>query len=416
MPRLSRRSAWPLYLQIADDLRAKILRQEWAPGARLPSEHSLMESYGASRQTVRRAVAVLKTEGLVDAAQGQGVFVRATAPLVRRLGPRLWGKGPGGGAGFVCTLNEDDEVEAEKETETVDASTDIAHRLGLREGAPVTVRRWKVRANGHPLQVATSYVAAVRLGADAAQPATPEDVYEHLSDLGHQVEYLTEHVVTRMPQPAEAAALDLGPGTPVILVSRTAFDAAGTPLETCDAMLSAEHHELVYEIPATEPARLVTSADELAAAMAEVVDGAREQLVAVGSRAHGDDYLAGIERVLAERPELVHYRVLMGPPRSPLLKEHLVRLFELRTPGPRRSRTLHVGIVDDLASDHERFFVASERGAVVALPSASSPERFDTGLVVRDPLYVEGLLHHAKVLHGRRPLESLDAVAELPVR
>src|SRR5215472_16530218 len=84
MSPLSRRSSWPLYLQIADDLRNQILQRQLRPGERLPSEHSLMERYGASRQTVRKAVAVLKAEGLLDAAQGQGVFVRERAPVLRR--------------------------------------------------------------------------------------------------------------------------------------------------------------------------------------------------------------------------------------------------------------------------------------------------------------------------------------------
>jgi GntR family transcriptional regulator len=98
MPRLSRRSSWPLYLQIADDLREQVLRRDLQPGERLPSEHALMESYDASRQTVRKAIAVLKTEGLLDAAQGRGVFVRKKAPLLRRLSLREWETDRGGGS------------------------------------------------------------------------------------------------------------------------------------------------------------------------------------------------------------------------------------------------------------------------------------------------------------------------------
>src|SRR5262249_58406506 len=101
MPPLSRRSSWPLYLQIADELRTQILQQGLRPGERLPSEHSLMERYGASRQTVRKAVAVLKAEGLLDAAQGQGVFVRERAPVLRRLSRREGGTDPGGGGGVL---------------------------------------------------------------------------------------------------------------------------------------------------------------------------------------------------------------------------------------------------------------------------------------------------------------------------
>src|SRR6266540_5880922 len=83
MAPISRRSNWPLYLQIADELRDQILNEAVRPGARLPSEHDLMETYGAARQTVRKAIAELKSEGLLDSERGRGVFVRARAPIVR---------------------------------------------------------------------------------------------------------------------------------------------------------------------------------------------------------------------------------------------------------------------------------------------------------------------------------------------
>jgi GntR family transcriptional regulator len=99
MTPISRRSNWPLYLQIADELRDQILNEALRPGARLPSEHELMETYGAARQTVRKAIAELKSEGLLDSERGRGVFVRARAPIVRSadelLSAQRWQDGAG---------------------------------------------------------------------------------------------------------------------------------------------------------------------------------------------------------------------------------------------------------------------------------------------------------------------------------
>jgi GntR family transcriptional regulator len=67
--------AEPMYRQIADDLRIKIESGEIASGARLPTEIELMEQYKASRNTVRDAVRLLTTRGLVEARAGQGTFV-----------------------------------------------------------------------------------------------------------------------------------------------------------------------------------------------------------------------------------------------------------------------------------------------------------------------------------------------------
>ena len=68
----------------------------------------------------------------------------------------------------------------------------------------------------------------------------PEDVYGHLADeLGLRIGRLAEHVASRMPQPAEAHELDLGPGTPIVLITRTAYTPDGTAVETSDTIAAA---------------------------------------------------------------------------------------------------------------------------------------------------------------------------------
>ena len=70
---------------IAEDLRRRVAVGEFAAGRLLPSESELGRAYAASRMTVRRALEVLRDEGLVDARQGFGWFA-ATAPLRQSLG------------------------------------------------------------------------------------------------------------------------------------------------------------------------------------------------------------------------------------------------------------------------------------------------------------------------------------------
>lgn len=66
----------PAWRQVADDLRRRILRGEYQPGARLPSEPDLGHEYGVGRTTVRRAVASLRSEGLIIVRHGWGTRVR----------------------------------------------------------------------------------------------------------------------------------------------------------------------------------------------------------------------------------------------------------------------------------------------------------------------------------------------------
>ena len=65
------------YQEIADTLRRQIVAGEYGPGEVLPSEAELVALHGASRVTIRKALEVLRTDGLIDARQGAGWFVAA---------------------------------------------------------------------------------------------------------------------------------------------------------------------------------------------------------------------------------------------------------------------------------------------------------------------------------------------------
>ena len=65
----------PVYLQLAAILRGQIQRGELAPRQPLPSESYLVGHYGVSRGTARRAVEVLRDEGLVRTIAQRGTSV-----------------------------------------------------------------------------------------------------------------------------------------------------------------------------------------------------------------------------------------------------------------------------------------------------------------------------------------------------
>jgi GntR family transcriptional repressor for pyruvate dehydrogenase complex len=61
--------------QIAEQIRASILAGEFAPGSKLPPERELAELFGVSRPSVREAINVLASSGLVSSYQGGGTVV-----------------------------------------------------------------------------------------------------------------------------------------------------------------------------------------------------------------------------------------------------------------------------------------------------------------------------------------------------
>jgi len=63
------------YRKIADDLRGRIIAGEFPVGSQLPSINHLMDHYDAALNTVRDAQQILREEGLIRTAQGEGSFI-----------------------------------------------------------------------------------------------------------------------------------------------------------------------------------------------------------------------------------------------------------------------------------------------------------------------------------------------------
>ena len=63
--------------QIAEQIRTSVLAGEFNPGEKLPPERELAEMFGVSRPSVREALNILASSGLVETYQGGGTVVRS---------------------------------------------------------------------------------------------------------------------------------------------------------------------------------------------------------------------------------------------------------------------------------------------------------------------------------------------------
>jgi len=73
---VERGTAVPPSRQIADTLRGKIASGEYAPGSALPSIVQLSDEFEVTTNTVRKALGILRDEGLIESVPGYGTFVR----------------------------------------------------------------------------------------------------------------------------------------------------------------------------------------------------------------------------------------------------------------------------------------------------------------------------------------------------
>lgn len=72
---IDREGPVPPYKQVANELRRRIEAGQIPPGRRIPSLVELEEEFGVARDTLRKAVQVLKDEQLVETVSGMGIFV-----------------------------------------------------------------------------------------------------------------------------------------------------------------------------------------------------------------------------------------------------------------------------------------------------------------------------------------------------
>lgn len=76
--------ATPVYLQIAENIRARVIAGEWKPGARLPSVRELALDASVNPNTMQRALTSLEEERLVYAESTAGRFVTDDAEIIRQ--------------------------------------------------------------------------------------------------------------------------------------------------------------------------------------------------------------------------------------------------------------------------------------------------------------------------------------------
>lgn len=251
--------AEPMYRQIADDLRGKIDSGEIAHGAQLPTEIELMDAYSASRNTVRDAIKLLTTRGMVEPRPGQGTFV------VEKFNP------------FVTTLTEDPEtgrgggehgvyiaeVEAGGRTPTVSdprvevqrASEPIADALRIKEGDQVVSRHYQRFIDGVPFSLQTTFypMSLVSQGATRLIEATdiPEGTVVYLSEkLRVKQAGYRDSIQVRPPDNQEAPFFRISADgqVPVFEVYRIVFDQNRKRVRLTITVYPVDRNRLVVSV------------------------------------------------------------------------------------------------------------------------------------------------------------------------
>ncbi len=225
------------YQEIADDLRDRAV--EAAPGSLLPSESELSLEFGASRVTVRRALELLRDEGLVAARQGFGWFV-ATEPVRQRL-ERL--------GTIEGQLRTSGRVAARQVVE-FELTAPPAHvRDVLGPGRVLRVKRVSL-ADGEPFAVVTVWCPAVYGQHLSLDDVERRPFYELLD---RDLRGATQTIGADAASAVDAELLAVPVGAPLLTCRRTTTDADGRPVLLSEHRFPAHRTEFVVDLPHDEP-------------------------------------------------------------------------------------------------------------------------------------------------------------------
>lgn len=248
----------PRYVEIADEIVLQIRQGVLKPGDTVPSESELMDRYGVSGGTIRRAMTEVRASGLVETRHGKGSTVKDRPPVRHRSSDRFRRSLRRGGKAAYLAESEQSGATAKVSVlyiGPVEAPEDIAERLGVEVGAKVLARRRLYFRNGTPVETATSYLpwdVAKDIPELFAENPGGGGIYARLEDHGHEFAEYVETLQARPASKAESSELALSPGAPVIHLIRNAVTVDGRVVEACDTLMAADQFVFTYRIPAVD--------------------------------------------------------------------------------------------------------------------------------------------------------------------
>jgi GntR family transcriptional regulator len=245
---VSRAAGRPAYVQVADALRAQIRDGTYPPGAQLPPERVLMDTWRVSSKTIRAALDRLRAEGYILSRQGVGSFVREPVTL-RRMSSDLTEQG-----GWIAACERLGLTPAVQTTvTTAPASPAVADELGIAPGDQVLVRARQMGVEADPPEppshLSTSYIPlpVVARAPGLEQVNTGEGgMLARLEEAGYGPLHFDEVVRARMPDPDEATILGLVPGTPVLAIRQYTYSRDDEVLDYKELVIAGDREEYGY--------------------------------------------------------------------------------------------------------------------------------------------------------------------------
>ncbi len=233
---------------VRDSLRTQILEGAFggiaAPRPMLPPENELAGAMGVSRNVIREALDLLRSEGLITRVQGAGTFV--TGAKLRQPVDRLVGLAESLAGHQLKVANRILAVRMSPATPL------IAAKLEVDEGSPITfIERLRSVANV-PLSLDTSALRPEAMGAFEGEDLESQDVFSILErKLGTRLGQAENTIEAVAADRGTARHLEVKTGAPILLLHRLTCLEDGTPFDLESVRYRADRVSLFSVNPRT---------------------------------------------------------------------------------------------------------------------------------------------------------------------
>lgn len=234
------RELLPIYEKIADELKQNIKQGVYQAGEKLPTETQLIKRFRVDRHTIRRAIALLKQEGLLKVAQGRGVLITGK-PILYPITSRVRCNDALIKQGFETSFQLLRSV-------AIPASEAIAKQLEILPGEPVAWIERLMFANTLPVCIGSSYFPLDYFPNLLAYEARMWSLSRLLREV-YGCDHLRRQtsITARLIDPDDAQYLRLQPNDTILVVKSINVDQNNRVIEYGVTRFRGDQIEIIFK-------------------------------------------------------------------------------------------------------------------------------------------------------------------------
>ncbi len=237
---LDKQSTVPMYVQIEEHLKQRILQGEFSVGTAIPSERELTEMFNVSRMTVRQSITNMVNTGLLYREKGRGTFVAAS-----KVEQPLSG---------LTSFTEDMLSRGMTPSnilvgfDKIIPELDVANKLQLSEGQEVFLVKRIRYADDKPMAIEKTYLP-VKLVPKLDKDALNGSLYAFIEKdkqmtIGHAMQRMEAALVNE----EDADFLQIDVPSAILIIERISYLTNEVPFEIVHSSYRADRYQFLSEI------------------------------------------------------------------------------------------------------------------------------------------------------------------------